>query len=62
MPTAEWYRRLADECVSSAKMAIMNEERARLYALAERYIRLAMDELKTTERVNGAYKRSRLAG
>jgi hypothetical protein len=59
MPTTEWYRRLADECVSSAKMAIMNEERARLYALAERYMRLAMDELKTA---NGANKRSKLAG
>jgi hypothetical protein len=62
MPTADWYRRIADECVSSAKTAIMNQERARLYALAERYMRLAMDELKTTERVKEANKRSELAG
>jgi hypothetical protein len=48
MPTADWYRRKAEECVSLAKTAIMNEERARHYALAEQYMRLATDELNST--------------
>jgi len=59
MATADWYRRIADECASSAKMAIMNQERARLSALSERYMRLAMDELKSTgesERTNTGSK------
>jgi hypothetical protein len=46
MPTPDWYRCKADECVSLAKTAISNGEKARLYALAEYYLRLAMDELK----------------
>jgi hypothetical protein len=45
MRTAEWYRKKADECVSRAKTAIKNEERARNWALAEHYTRLAMDQL-----------------
>ena len=32
MPTADWYRRKAEESVSLAKTAIINEERARHYA------------------------------
>ena len=48
MPTADWYRHKAEESVSLAKTAIMNEERARHYALAEHYMRLAMDELLPT--------------
>jgi hypothetical protein len=44
MPTAEFYRQKAEECVAAAKMATLNEERVRQYALAEHYIRLAMDE------------------
>ena len=44
MPTAEFYRQKADECVATAKMATLNEEKARQYALAEHYMRLAMDE------------------
>jgi hypothetical protein len=46
MPSAEFYRRKADECVVAAKTATLNEERARHYALAEHYMRLAMDKLK----------------
>jgi hypothetical protein len=44
MPAAEWYHRKAEECVALAKAALLNEERARLYALAEYYIRLGMTE------------------
>jgi hypothetical protein len=45
MHTADWYRRKAEECATRAKTARSNEERARNYALAEQYIRRAMDEL-----------------
>jgi hypothetical protein len=45
MHTAEWYRKKAEECVSRAKTATKNEERARNWALAEHYTRLAMDQL-----------------
>jgi hypothetical protein len=45
MHTAAWYRKKADECVSRAKTATKNEERARNWALAEHYTRLAMDQL-----------------
>jgi hypothetical protein len=45
MPAEEFYRQKADECVAAAKMATRNEERARQYALAAYYMRLAMDEL-----------------
>jgi hypothetical protein len=43
MPTADFYRQKADECVAAAKVATRNEEKARQYALAEHYMRLAMD-------------------
>jgi hypothetical protein len=46
MPKAEFYRQKADECVVAAKTATLNEERARHYALAEHYMRLAMEQLK----------------
>jgi hypothetical protein len=46
MSTPDWYRRKADECVSLAKAAISNGEKARLYMLAEYYLRLSMDELQ----------------
>ena len=39
MPTADWYRCKADECISLAKSALLNEEKVRLYALAEYYLR-----------------------
>jgi hypothetical protein len=45
MHTADWYRRKAEKCASRAKTARSNEERARNYALAEHYMRRAMDEL-----------------
>jgi hypothetical protein len=45
MSTEEFYRQKADECVVAAKAATLNEERARHYALAAYYMRLAMDEL-----------------
>jgi hypothetical protein len=45
MRTADWYRRKAEECATRAKTARSNEERARYYALAEHYLRQAMDEL-----------------
>lgn len=45
MQTADWYLRKADECAALAKVATMNEERARHYARAERYMQLAMDAL-----------------
>ena len=35
MPTADFYRQKADECVAAAKIATQNEEKARQYALAE---------------------------
>ena len=44
MPAAEWYHQKAEECVALAKGVRLNEERARLYALAEYYTRLAMME------------------
>jgi hypothetical protein len=37
MPAAEWYHRKSEECVALAKGVRLNEERARLYALAEYY-------------------------
>jgi hypothetical protein len=43
MPAAEWYHRKVEECVALAKAARLNEERARLYALAEYCIRLATE-------------------
>ena len=43
MPAAEWYHRKVEECVALAKAARLDEERARLYALAEYYIRLATE-------------------
>jgi hypothetical protein len=46
MPTAEWYHRKAEECVALAKGVRLNEERASLYALAEYYTRLAIDETR----------------
>jgi len=45
MRTADWYRKKADECVALAKTATLNEERARHYALADHYMRLARDAL-----------------
>jgi hypothetical protein len=48
MPTEQFYRQKADKCVAAAKMAKLNEERVRQYALAEHYIRLAMDESPST--------------
>jgi hypothetical protein len=54
MPTADWYRRKAEECATRAKTAITNEERARNYALAERYIRRAMDKLVPSESLGKA--------
>jgi hypothetical protein len=45
MHTAAWYRKKAEECVSRAKTATKNEDRARNWALAEHYTRLAMDQL-----------------
>jgi hypothetical protein len=54
MPTAEWYRRKAEECATCAKTAISNEERARNYALAERYMRRAMAELVPFESLGKA--------
>jgi hypothetical protein len=53
MPTADWYRRKADECISLAKAAILNRERAGHYALAEHYMRLAMDELNRSGPIKG---------
>ena len=49
MHTAAWYRKKAEECVSRAKTATKNEERARNWALAEHYTRLAMDQLIPSE-------------
>jgi hypothetical protein len=49
MLTAERYRRKAEECVALAKTAVLNQERARQYALAEHYTRLAMEALISTE-------------
>jgi hypothetical protein len=46
MPAAEWYHRKAEECVALAKGVRLNEERASLYALAEYFTRLAMDETR----------------
>jgi hypothetical protein len=46
MSAEQFYRHKADECVAAAKAATLNEERARHYALAAYYMRLAMDELK----------------
>jgi hypothetical protein len=43
MPAVEWYHRKAEECVALAKAASLNDERARLYALAEYYMRLALN-------------------
>jgi hypothetical protein len=43
MPAVEWYHRKIEECVALAKAARLDEERARLYALAEYYIRLATE-------------------
>jgi hypothetical protein len=43
MPAVEWYHRKAEECVALAKAASLNDERARLYALAEYYTRLALN-------------------
>ena len=43
MPAAEWYHQKAEECVALAKGVRLNEERARHYALAEYYTRLAMN-------------------
>jgi hypothetical protein len=53
MPSAEFYRRKADEYVVAAKAATLNKERARYYALAEHYVRFAMDELKRDPKPNG---------
>jgi hypothetical protein len=44
MPTAEWFRRKADEHVALAKAAMSNEERARYYGMADHYFRLARDQ------------------
>jgi hypothetical protein len=44
MAAAERYHRKAEECVALAKAALLNEDRARLYALAEYYIGLGMNE------------------
>jgi len=44
--TADRYRQKADESVTLAKEAISNEVRALHYAMAERYLRLAEDEMK----------------
>jgi hypothetical protein len=49
MPTADFYRQKADECVAAAKIATQNEEKARQYALAEHYMRLAMDQSPSNE-------------
>jgi hypothetical protein len=49
MPSAKWYRRKADECVALAKAATMNEEKARHWAVAEHYVRLATDEIKAAQ-------------
>ena len=49
MPSADWYRRKADECVALAKGATINKERARHWAVAEHYMQLSMDELKDAE-------------
>ena len=62
MPTADWYRCKADECISLAKSALLNEEKVRLYALAEYYLRLAMDELKPGVRETRESTPSTLAG
>ena len=48
MSSEEFYRQKADECVVAAKAATLNEERARHYALADYYMRLAIDELNRT--------------
>lgn len=53
MRTEEFYRRKADKCVAAAKMATLNEERARQYALAEHYMRLAMDVLNASKTKRG---------
>jgi hypothetical protein len=44
---AERYRQQADECIALAKNAIRNEVRALHYAMAERYLRLAEDAIKS---------------
>jgi hypothetical protein len=44
MPTAEWFRRKADEHVALAKAAVSNEDRARNYGIADHYFRLSRDE------------------
>jgi hypothetical protein len=44
MPTAEWFRRKADEHVALAKAATSNEDRARYYGMADHYFRLARDQ------------------
>jgi hypothetical protein len=54
MPTADTYRKKAEECVASAKAAMSNEERACNYELAEHYMRLAMDELSHPPSGGGA--------
>jgi hypothetical protein len=50
MPTSDFYRQKAGECVAAAKVATRNEEKARQYALAEHYMRLAMDESESKEK------------
>jgi hypothetical protein len=49
MPRPEWYRRKADECAALAQSATMNEEKARHWAVAEHYMRLATDEIKAAQ-------------
>jgi hypothetical protein len=61
--TAERYREKADECVTLAKSAISNEVRALHYGMAQRYLRLAEDEMKkidampTRDRVRASARR-----
>jgi hypothetical protein len=55
MHTADWYRRKAEECATLAKTARSNEERARNYALAEHYMRRAMDELAVSDSPGKAF-------
>jgi hypothetical protein len=50
MHTAEFYRKKAEQAAAAAKIATLNEDKAREYARAEHYMRLALDKLQPTER------------
>ena len=51
--TAEHYRQLAEQCVAMAKAATSNKMRARHYATALNYLKLAEAEAKSAPRPDG---------